>query len=163
MSNSDWNDNDDEDEIDETPRERNNDGGDLVRQLRRQLKEKDKELTTVKASFVELNERERVRTVKEVLEKRGVNVKAARLILKDLDTDVTEDAVEGWLKDNGELFGIISLPKGLESDNSISDTGELLRQDASTQGATTPSVMADLSQKLDAANSQEELLAILRN
>ncbi len=46
-----------------------------------------------------LSKVQRERVVKEVLEKKGVNLKAARLVLKDLD-DVNEESVNNWLDDN---------------------------------------------------------------
>jgi hypothetical protein len=74
---------------------------------------------------------QRERTVKEVLEQKGVNPKAVRLILKDLD-DISEESVNNWLDDNGDLFGL-HLQEHQNNDNK--DRAALRQQDIVTQGA----------------------------
>jgi hypothetical protein len=103
---------------------------------------------------------QRERTVKEILEQKGVNPKAARLVLKDLD-EVSEESVNNWLEDNGDLFGLTSAqeaPKANEYDRAA-----LRQQDAVTQGAITPDRAENLEQRLGAAESAEEILSILRS
>ncbi len=68
MSNYDY---EDEDE-DFTPSDSSND---LVKQLRKAAKQKDKELQELKSQFESLNKAQRERTIKDALAARGVNQK----------------------------------------------------------------------------------------
>jgi hypothetical protein len=97
--------------------------------------------------------------VNEVLEKKGVNKKAARLVMKDLD-DVNEESVSRWLDDNADLFG---LQVADEAPVNTQDLAALRQQDILTQGAITPDKGIDLDQRLNQAASPEEILAILRS
>jgi DNA-binding transcriptional regulator YbjK len=103
---------------------------------------------------------QRERTVKEVLEKKGVNAKAARLILKDID-DVNEETVSNWLDDNADLFGIQvqqEEPKMAEQDRAA-----LRQQDVLTQAAFTPDRMEEINSRIDNADSMDALLDVLRS
>ena len=103
---------------------------------------------------------QRERTVKEVLEKKGVNAKAARLVLKDLD-EVNEESVNNWLEDNADLFGI----KVEQEEPKVSevDKAALRQQDVLTQNAMTPDRAEDLSLRIDNADSMDALLDVLRS
>lgn len=154
MSNNYWDDEDDDlDTIDETTV---TDGRkNPLRKVTREQEKKIKELTERLEKF-ERQERESI--VSKVLETKGVNSKAARLILKDLD-DVSEEAVNGWLNDNGDLFGFT--PAEEAPAVSDADRQAILAQDALTQGALTPNRVEDLEYRIENAQSQEELNAIL--
>ena len=78
MSNYEYEDDDD----DYTTPEANND---LVKQLRKANKQKEKELSDIKSQFENLNKAQRERAVKDVLETRGVNSKVAKFIPSDID------------------------------------------------------------------------------
>ena len=80
-----------------------NDGNDLVKQLRKANKQKDKELAELKAQFGDISKVQRERAVKDVLEARGVNSKIAKFIPSDIDP--TEESLSKWLDDNGDVFG----------------------------------------------------------
>ncbi len=92
-------------------------------------------LDTILAQAERLPKVQRERVVKEVLAKKGVNEKAARLVLKDLD-DVNEESVSHWLDDNADLFGIKVQQE--EAPVSQQDIARLRQQDVLTQGAVTP-------------------------
>ena len=77
MSNYDY-----EDDDDDFTQESNND---LVKQLRKQLKAKEKETAELKSQFDNISKAQRERAVKDVLEARGVNGKVAKFIPQDLD------------------------------------------------------------------------------
>ena len=121
--------------------------------LEKRIKELTEQLET-------LSKAQRERTVKEVLEKKGVNLKAARLVLKDLD-DVNEDSVSNWLDDNADLFGIKVQEETPRVD--ATNLAALRQQDIVTQGAITPDRNADLSMRLDSAESAEDILSLLRS
>ena len=68
MSNNDYE--DDDFEIEDTS---SNQSNDLVKQLRKAAKQKDKELQELREKFDGLSKAQRERAIKDVLEARGVN------------------------------------------------------------------------------------------
>jgi hypothetical protein len=146
MSNNYWDDEDDDlDTIEEAPM----DGSDLLKKLR-------KELTEQLEGF---SKAQRESIVKSTLEKKGVNLKAARLVMKDLE-DINEESVSNWLDDNAELFG---LTVAEESNVSQQDRAALRNQDLVTQNALTPDRANDIEYRMSQATSEEDILAILRS
>jgi flagellar capping protein FliD len=154
MSNNYWED-EDEDQDNDTPLQ----GDDLVKKLRKAKRADEKRIKELTEQLEGLSKVQRERVVKEVLEKKGVNLKAARLVLKDLD-DVNEETVSNWLDDNADLFGI-NVPAQSNADN-IS-LAALRQQDVLTQGAVTPDREQDFNSRIDNAQSADELLALLRS
>jgi hypothetical protein len=156
MSNNYWDDEDDELDTDQ-----NLGGDDLVKKLRKAKRADEKRIKELTEQLEGLTKVQRERTVKEVLEQKGVNPKAARIILKDLE-EVNEETVMNWLDDNGDLFGYTRD----EQEQRITevDRATLRQQDIITQNAGTPSRAEDLEARLGGEfNSQEELIAFLRS
>jgi hypothetical protein len=154
MSNNYW---DEEDDDLDTDIDTSNDGTDLLKKLRKAKRSDEKRIKELTEQLETLSKGQRERTVKEVLEKQGVNPKAARLILKDLE-DVSEETVSNWLEDNGDLFGFVKQEETPEVDG---NRAELRKQNAVTQGAITPDRGEDMEMKIDGAQSAEELTRIL--
>ena len=154
MSNNYWED-EDEDQDNDTPLQ----GDDLVKKLRKAKRADEKRIKELTEQLEGLTKVQRERVVKEVLEKKGVNLKAARLVLKDLD-DVNEETVSHWLDDNADLFGI-NIPAQSNADN-IS-LAALRQQDIVTQGAVTPDREQDFNSRIDNAQSADELIALIRS
>ena len=153
-SNDNWDDNDDLDFEGQSNDESN--GISALRKAKRADEKRIKELTE-KLEMFERQQRES--TIKSVLESKGVNSKAARLVLKDLD-EVNEDAVNNWLRDNGDLIGYA--PQ--EEQEAKPNVREFSRQDSATQFAATPDASdeyVDLLQNYD-GHSEEELLSIIQ-
>jgi hypothetical protein len=157
MSNNYWD--EDEDDID-TQDESQMDGSDLLKKLRKAKRADEKRIKELTEQLEGLSKTQRERTVKEVLEKKGVNPKAVRLILKDID-DISEESVNNWLDDNGDLFGLT--PAQDASAANTADLAALRQQDVVTQGATTPDRAENLEQRLNNAESAEEILSLLRS
>lgn len=153
MSNNYW---DDEDE-DETTITGNESENDLQKKLRKKIKADEKRMKELEEKLDTYVKKERESSVKELLEKQGVNPKAARLILKDLD-EVTPETVTNWLDENGDLFGFTKQEEAPVDDSNLA---ELRKQNAVTQGALTPDRGEDLAMRIDQAQSQEELNRIL--
>jgi len=156
MSNNYWDDEDDELDTDQQLG-----GDDLVKKLRKAKRADEKRIKELTEQLEGLSKVQRERTVKEVLEQKGVNPKAARIILKDLE-EVNEETVMNWLDDNGDLFGYTRD----EQEQRITevDRATLRQQDIITQNAGTPSRAEDLEARLGGEfNSQEELIAFLRS
>ena len=158
MSNNYWDDEDDD--LDTDVVDTANDGSDLIKKLRKAKRADEKRIKELTEQLESLSKAQRERTVKEVLEKKGVNAKAARLILKDLE-EVNEDSVNHWITDNADLLGI----KVEEAKPQVSeaDRAALRQQDVITQQAFTPDRAEELNAKIDNAESMDELLNLLRS
>ncbi len=155
MSNNYWDDEEDETEDTETY---SGDGSDLLKKLRKAKRADEKRIKELTEQLESLSKVQRERTVKEVLEKKGVNAKAVRLILKDLD-DINEESVNNWLDDNADLFGLQVTEQ--QSTETTANLAALRQQDVITQNAMTPERAQDLESRLNNANSAEELIAFL--
>ena len=153
MSNFDYE--DDDDDITTN----SNDGNDLVKQLRKANKQKDKELAELKAQFGDISKAQRERAVKDVLEARGVNSKIAKFIPSDIDP--TEESLSKWLDDNGDVFGF----QATESNQNTVDpkqAADYKRMNSVTEQGQTPDASDDILRKLMSANSKEELDEVIR-
>ena len=154
MSNNYWD--DDEDDQD-TEVEEQMDGSDLLKKLRKAKRSDEKRIKELTEQLETFSKSQRERTVKEVLEKKGVNPKAQRLILKDLE-DISEESVNNWLEDNGDLFGLTSSEASEEKQLNLA---ALRQQDVVTQMGTTPDRTDDLSMRIANATTAEELTALI--
>jgi hypothetical protein len=158
MSNNYWEDEDDEeDTIEEAPM----DGSDLLKKLRKAKRADEKRIKELTDQLEGFSKAQREAIVKSTLEKKGVNQKAARLIMKDLE-DINEDSVSNWLNDNADLFGLSQAPED-SSIMSQEDRAALRNQDALTQNAVSPDRANDLEYRMSQATSEEDILAILRS
>jgi len=156
MSNNYW----DEDEDDQdTDTETQMDGSDLLKKLRKAKRNDEKRIKELTEQLEGLSKVQRERVVKEVLEKKGVNLKAQRLILKDLD-EVSEESVNNWLDDNGDLFGLTKAPE--VSEEQELNRAALRQQDVVTQLGTTPDKAQDLMNRVMNAASAEELTQLIQ-
>jgi hypothetical protein len=156
MSNNYW---DDEDEDDLDTDTNVGDGSDLLKKLRKAKRSDEKRIKELTEQLETFTKAQREQTVKQVLEKKGVNAKAARLIMKDLD-DVNEESVTNWLTDNADLFGLtVDTQEKQEQDI---NRAALRQQDAITQNALSPERTEDMESRIASANSAEEILSILR-
>ena len=154
MSNNYW----DEDEDDQdTDNEVQMDGSDLLKKLRKAKRNDEKRIKELTEQLEGLSKSQRERTVKEVLEQKGVNPKAQRLILKDLD-DISEESVNTWLEDNGDLFG---LTQPEVSEEKELNRAALRQQDVVAQLGMSPDRAEDLLSRINNAASAEELNSII--
>ena len=154
MSNNYWD--EDEDDLD-TDNEVQMDGSDLLKKLRKAKRNDEKRIKELTEQLEGLSKAQRERVVKEVLEQKGVNPKAQRLILKDLD-DISEESVNTWLEDNGDLFGLTQPEVNQEKEL---NRAALRQQDVVTQLGTYPARAEDLLSRINNAASAEELNSII--
>ena len=154
MSNNYW-----DEEDDDLDNDSQLDGSDLLKKLRKAKRADEKRIKELTEQLETFTKAQREQLVSEVLEKKGVNKKAARLVMKDLD-DVNEESVSRWLDDNADLFG---LQVADQAPVNTQDLAALRQQDILTQGAITPDRGIDLDQRLNQAGSAEEILSILRS
>jgi hypothetical protein len=156
MSNNYWD--EDEDDLD-TDNGAQLDGSDLLKKLRKAKRNDEKRIKELTEQLEGLSKVQRERTVKEVLEKKGVNPKAQRLILKDLE-DVNEESVNNWLDDNGDLFGLTKEPE-VNQEQEL-NRAALRQQDVVTQLGTTPDKAQDLLNRVMNAANAEELTQLIQ-
>ena len=155
MSNNYW---DDEDDDLDTETETQMDGSDLLKKLRKAKRADEKRIKELTEQLETLSKGQRERIVKETLEKKGVNPKAMRLVLKDLD-DINEESVNNWLDDNADLFGLEVREDAPEVNSQNRAT--LRQQDLVTQGATTPDRAEDMAMRIQNADSAEEIINMI--
>ena len=153
-SNDNWEDNDDLDyEV------QGSDDTNGIKDLRKAKRADEKRIKELTEKLEMFERQQRELTIKSVLESKGVNSKAARLILKDLD-EVSEESVNNWLRDNGDIVGYTEQ----EQEEARPNVREFSRQDSATQFAATPDASdeyVDMLQNYN-GNSEEELLSIIQ-
>jgi DNA uptake protein ComE-like DNA-binding protein len=152
MSNFDY-----EDEDEDTTQDlgQNND---LVKQLRKANKQKEKELAELKAQFDGVSKAQRERAIKDVLEARGINKKVASFIPSDIDP--TEESLSKWLTEYGDVFGITAEPT-----QDIVDPAQAAaykKMNSAVDNGLTPDSSDDMLKKILNTNSKEELDEVLR-
>jgi hypothetical protein len=152
MSNNYWD--EDEDDIDTTP---NTEEG-AMKQLRKAKRSDEKRIKELTEQLETFTKAQRESVIKKVLETNGVSPKAARLISRELEGDVTEEAVVNYLTDNAEVFGLEVQYEDAPA-NTL-DRAALRQQDIVTQQAMTPDADMNMAYKIDNA-SEEELLAMI--
>jgi len=160
MATNDWEDDDDFEFEDDAPAQQSNDGSDLLKKLRKAKRADEKRIKELTEQLETFSKVQRERTVKEVLNQAGVNQKAARLILKDLD-DVNEETVYNWLEDNADLLGL-EVVKDADPQQEL-DRAALRQQDIVTQNAMSPDKSLDAIQRINDAGSAEEIIAMIQS
>jgi hypothetical protein len=152
MSNYEYEDDDDDFTTDSS--------NDLVKQLRKAAKQKDKELQELRSQFDNLSKGQRERAIKDLLASRGVNSKIASFIPQDIDP--TEESLSKWLDDNGDVFGIESGQTQATPNVDPSQAAAYKRMTNTADSGASPEHNTDIMQKLLNANSREELDEVIR-
>lgn len=152
MSNYDY-----EDEDDDITTESNS-SNDLVKQLRKAAKQKDKELAELRDKFEGLSKAQRERSIKDALERRGVNQKISAFIPQDIDP--TEESVSKWLEDYADVFGI-DLGQNQTANVDPADIAAYKKMTGTADAGLSPERGADVMSRLMNANSKEELDQII--
>lgn len=153
MSNYDYEDEDDDITTGDTQ------SNDLVKQLRKAAKQKDKELAELRDKFEGLSKAQRERSIKDALERRGVNTKIASFIPQDIDP--TEESVSKWLEDYADVFGI-DLGQNQTTNVDPADIAAYKKMTGTADAGLSPERGADVMSRLMNANSKEELDDIIR-
>ena len=126
-----------------------NEPSDAIKALRKKTRADAKLIEELTAKLDGLSKVQRESTVKSVLEKKGINPKMARLILKDVD-DVTEESLEAWLTENADIVPGPKKPS-LTPDEQA-ELEALEGQDDLTRGGGLPGSGNSLIDKLDDPN-----------
>ena len=158
MSNNYWDDEDDNDDNDINDTQM--DGSDLLKKLRKAKRADEKRIKELSEQLESFTKAQREAVIKKVLESNGVTPKAARLISKELEGDITEESVINYLADNAEIFG---LEVEQEQPEQKLDRAALRQQDIVTQQAITPDRAEDAAMRLNEATSAEEIIAMIQS
>lgn len=160
MATNDWDmDDDDFDFEDQQPVQQ--DGSDLLKKLRKAKRADEKRIKELTEQLENLSKAQRERVIQEVLNQKGVNPKAAKWIAKDL-TDVTEESVSSWIEENADVIGYKPVTQEAAQEQQAS-LAALRQQDIVTQGALTPDREMDALQRIDDAQSADEIINMIRS
>jgi hypothetical protein len=151
MSNYDY---EDEDDFTTDP------SNDLVKQLRKASKQKDKELQELRSQFESLTKAQRERAIKDTLASRGVNQKIAAFIPQDIDP--TEESVSKWLSEYADVFGFEAQSESQTPNVDPAQASQYKRLTQAADAGFTPDYGADVMSKLLNAQTPEELDDIIR-
>ncbi len=129
---------------------------DLVRKLRKDLKQAIKRNRELEGSLGELSKAQRERIIKDAFASKGVNPKIASFVPQDIDA--SEEAVTAWLENYADVFGIQTEEKQSVSQQDIQS---MQRMNNALTGAEAPGASDDLANRIANAQSEAEVLSIL--
>jgi ElaB/YqjD/DUF883 family membrane-anchored ribosome-binding protein len=135
-------------------------GNDLVKQLRKTNKQKEKELAELKAQFESLSKAQRERTIKDALERRGVNQKIAAFIPQDIDP--TEESVSNWLTNYADVFGLELVQQNQTPNVDPAQAAAYQKMTNTVDQAASPEPTEDVMRRLMNAHTKEELDEVIR-
>jgi hypothetical protein len=135
-------------------------GNDLVKQLRKTNKQKEKELSDLKAQFESLSKAQRERTIKDALERRGVNQKIAAFIPQDIDP--TEESVSNWLTNYADVFGLEIVQPNQTPNVDPAQVAAYRKMTNTVDQAASPEPTEDVMRRLMNAHTKEELDEVIR-
>ena len=129
---------------------------DLVRKLRKDLKQAVKRNKELEGSLGELSKAQRERIIKDAFASKGVNPKIASFVPQDIDA--SEEAVTQWLENYADVFGIKIEEKQAVSEQDIQS---MQKMNNVLTGAEAPGASDDLANRIANAGSEDEILSIL--
>lgn len=124
--------------------------------LRKALKRAEKERNALQEQLAAVKSNLRQRSVKDVLETKGVNPKIATFIPSDLEAP---EQIAAWLDEHSDVFGYAA-PQSETAETSENDAA-IQRIESSTNSAVTPGRDADLFNKIASASTKEELAQLM--
>lgn len=124
--------------------------------LRKALKRAEKERETLKEELAGLKSNLRQRSVKDVLETKGVNPKIANFIPSSIEAP---EQIAAWLDENADVFGFAA-PQSETTETTENDAA-IQRIESATNNAMTPGRDADLFNKIASASTKEELAQLM--
>ena len=131
---------------------------DVVKQLRKVNKTLDKRTKELEQELSSLRSQSRQRTVKDVLQSRGVNPKIASFIPSDIET--SEEGINAWLDENSDIFG--GTPSETEDTaNQSPDISAQKRINNVVLTGQAPDISEDTMSKILSATNPAELSRIL--
>lgn len=128
----------------------------LVKDLRKQLKEAQSARKQFEEELAGMKSEVRQRSVADILKSKGVNPKVAKFVPNDIED---EEAIGGWLEENSELFG----GPVADTESGVSDEtrSQMQRANALQERSVSPDKLADLEARMSNAGSLEEINTIM--
>lgn len=143
----------DEFDSDEEETQEKNLANDLVKQLRKADRAKEKRIKEMEAELNAYRSEKRNMTISQVLENEGVPTKISKFIPSDI-TD--PEAVKAWLNENADVFGVAR-----PQQEPPVDEAAMRRMDNVATGALSPTQIDDVYSLIDQAESPEEIAALV--
>jgi uncharacterized protein YgfB (UPF0149 family) len=131
---------------------------DVVGQLRKVNRALEKRAKELEQELSGLKTQTRQRTVKDVLQAKGLNPKIAAFIPQDIDS--SEEAITTWVNEYGDVFGI-QTPSEEKPAAKSSEVMAQARINNIAATGTAPDVDEDAFAKIAAAKTREDLDALL--
>ena len=133
-------------------------GTDVVKQLRKVNRTLEKRAKELEQELSGLKTQTRQRTVKDVLQAKGLNPKIAAFIPQDIDS--SEEAITTWVNEYGDVFGIQTPSEEKPAQKSPEVMAQARINNLVATG-TAPDVDEDAFAKIAAAKTREDLDALL--
>ena len=131
---------------------------DVVGQLRKVNRALEKRAKELEQELSGLKTQTRQRTVKDVLQAKGLNPKIAAFIPQDIDS--SEEAITTWVNEYGDVFGIQTPSEEKPAQKSPEVMAQARINNLVATG-TAPDVDEDAFAKIAAAKTREDLDALL--
>jgi hypothetical protein len=142
---------DDEDDIDTST--------DVVSQLRKVNRALEKRAKELEQELSGLKTQTRQRTVKDVLQAKGLNPKIAVFIPQDVDT--SEEAIAAWVDEYGDVFGVQPAQTNEAPVQKGPDLSAQNRMNNVVSTGSMPDIDDDMFAKVSGVKSKEDLDALL--
>lgn len=131
---------------------------DVVGQLRKVNRTLEKRAKELEQELAGLKSQTRQRTVKDVLQAKGLNPKIATLIPQDIEP--TDDALVKWIEDYGDVFGVQTQTEEKPAEKSPEIKAQARINNMVATG-TAPDIDEDAFAKIANAKSKEDLDILL--
>jgi hypothetical protein len=131
---------------------------DVVSQLRKVNRTLEKRAKELEQELAGLKSQTRQRTVKDVLQAKGLNPKIAALIPQDIEP--TDDALVKWIEDYGDVFGVQTQTEEKPAEKSPEIKAQARINNMVATG-TAPDIDEDAFAKIANAKSKEDLDILL--
>ena len=141
-------------DFDEEELESEETGGDLVSQLRKATKKKDKQLKELMDELSSIKSSQRTNSIKSVLAERNLNPKIANFIPADLDA--SPEAIDNWVTENAEVFGL-----QVQKQEVTPDVATLRQIDAIAANSQISAGGVDDFLRIDQATSAEDIINMI--
>jgi hypothetical protein len=148
--------------------ENDSDGSQDLHPARAAQKAAAKRNKELEAQLAKLTSQLAERTLKDVLESKGLNPALGRFIIKDGIDATDQAAVDGWLGENGSLFGFTPAANSDSAGGDGSDEGHLehladaqSRMQSASQGALPDDRFQQANTEIAGAKSLADIQASL--
>ena len=150
-----WTDEDEEDDVQVDLSQLND--SELIKQFRKQLKAEKKARLEAESKLTELSKSQRERAIKDVLTSKGVRQSIVKYIPTDIEP--TEDALNAWLTENAEDFGLEVSKPAVSAD----DVNAIRQMERTLDGASAPASQQDMMARMLAHDGDEDdFLSMIR-